>query len=219
MKHIAAVGHSYGGYTALAAAGARFDFAAYKNRCKAVAADDPLDFFCSPVIPKEADMAARAGLASVPSGVWPSVGDSRIKAAISMAGDAYLFDQRGLAELKVPLMAMGGTVDDGTPYTWGAKLSYDHAASRTKTLITFPGAGHFVFADPCATLPWTQNFAYRDPYCTDAVWGAGRPLSVINHYTTAFLEETLNADAEARRTLTRKQPQIDNVEYVTSRKG
>ena len=66
MNNIAVVGHSYGGYTALAAAGARFDFSAYKTRCAALTADDPLNFFCGPVLPKEADMAARAG----PCGPW-----------------------------------------------------------------------------------------------------------------------------------------------------
>jgi predicted dienelactone hydrolase len=182
LDNIAVVGHSYGGYTALAAAGARFDFAAYKARCAALKADDPLDFFCSPVIPQEADMATRAGLSSVPSGLWPSLGDSRIKAAISMAGDAYMFDQRGLAELKVPILVMGGTVDEGTPYTWGAKLTYDHVASKSKTLISFPGAGHNLMVDPCDKLPWTQNFSYRDGFCIDAVWGAKRPLNVFNHY-------------------------------------
>ncbi len=216
MNNIAVVGHSYGGYTALAAAGARFDFAAYKSRCAALTADDPLNFFCSPVVPKESDMAARAGLSSVPTGLWPSLGDPRVKAAISMAGDAYLFDQRGLAELKVPLMVMGGTIDEGTPYTWGAKLTYDHAASKNKSLITFPGAGHMLFVDPCDNLPWTQKSVYRDGFCTDAVWGTRRPLDVITHYTTAFLRETLNGDRKARATLTGKQPHIDNVEYTTS---
>ena len=213
MNKIAVVGHSYGGYTALAAAGARFDFDAYKTRCAALPADDPLDFFCGPVVPKEADMAARAGLRAAPSGLWPSFGDPRVKAAISMAGDAYLFDQRGLAELKVPILAMGGTIDEGTPYTWGAKPTYDHAASQNKTLITFTGAGHFLFVDPCDNLPWTQSFSYRDAFCTDAVWGTHRPLDIITHYTTAFLRDTLNADPKARATLTRKQPHLDNVEY------
>ena len=56
-----------GGYTALAAADARFDFAAYKTRCAALTADDPLDFLCGPVVPKESDMATRAGLPAAPS--------------------------------------------------------------------------------------------------------------------------------------------------------
>jgi predicted dienelactone hydrolase len=216
MDNIAVVGHSYGGYTALAASGARFDFAAYKTRCAGLTAEDPLRFFCDPVVPRESEMATRAGLAAAPSDLWPSFGDSRVKVAISMAGDAYLFDQRGLAELTVPIMVMGGTVDEGTPYTWGSKLTYDHAASTDKTLVTFPGAGHNLVVDPCENLPWVQNFAYRDGFCNDAVWGTHRPLDIVSHYTTAFLRSTLHGDPEARATLTAKQPHLDNVEYYTT---
>lgn len=133
-----------------------------------------------------------------------------------MAGDAYPFDRRGLGELTVPILAMGGTIDDGTPYTWGAKLTYDHAGTTNKSLVTFPGAGHMLFADPCDNLPWTRNHAYRDGFCTDAVWGTHRPLDVVMHYTTAFLRSTLDADPEARATLARKQPHLDNVEYQTT---
>jgi predicted dienelactone hydrolase len=214
LDHVAVVGHSYGGYTALAAAGARFDFAAYKTRCAALRADDPLSFFCAP-IPYESDMAMRAGLDEVPSSLWPSFGDPRVKAAISLAGDAYPFDQRGLAELKVPIMAMGGTIDDGTPYTWGAKLTFDSAGSKNKTLVTFPGAGHMLFVDPCENLPWVQNSVYRDGICIDAVWDK-RPLDIVTHYTTAFLRYTLNADPKARATLAGQQPHLDNVEYNTT---
>jgi predicted dienelactone hydrolase len=171
LDDVAVVGHSYGGYTALAAAGAQFDFAAYKDRCAALAADDPRNFFCAP-LPNESDMAMRAGLDEVPSGLWPSFGDPRITAAISLAGDAYLFDQRGLAELEVPVMAMGGTIDEGTPYTWGAKLTYDHAGSTNKTLVSFPGAGHFLFLDPCENLPWVENSVYRDASVQLTVWAA-----------------------------------------------
>jgi predicted dienelactone hydrolase len=214
LDDVAVVGHSYGGYTALAAAGAQFDFAAYKDRCAALAADDPRNFFCAP-LPNESDMAMRAGLDEVPSGLWPSFGDPRITAAISLAGDAYLFDQRGLAELEVPVMAMGGTIDEGTPYTWGAKLTYDHAGSKEKTLITFPGAGHFLFLDPCENLPWVENSVYRDAICSDAVWDT-RPLDIVMHYTTAFLRDTLDADPKARGVLAGQQPQLDNVEYNTT---
>ncbi|MFL6134767.1 MAG: alpha/beta hydrolase family protein [Nocardioidaceae bacterium] len=214
LDDVAVVGHSYGGYTALAAAGAQFDFAAYKDRCAALAADDPLNFFCAP-LSNESDMAMRAGLDEVPSGLWPSFGDPRITAAISLAGDAYLFDQRGLAELEVPVMAMGGTIDEGTPYTWGAKLTYDHAGSKEKTLITFPGAGHFLFLDPCENLPWVENSVYRDAICSDAVWDT-RPLDIVMHYTTAFLRDTLDADPKARGVLAGQQPQLDNVEYNTT---
>ena len=214
LDDVAVVGHSYGGYTALAAAGAQFDFAAYKDRCAALAADDPRNFLCAPLA-NESDMAMRAGLDEVPSGLWPSFGDPRITAAISLAGDAYLFDQRGLAELEVPVMAMGGTIDEGTPYTWGAKLTYDHAGSTNKTLVSFPGAGHFLFLDPCENLPWVENSVYRDAICSDAVWDT-RPLDIVMHYTTAFLRDTLDADPKARGVLAGQQPQLDNVEYNTT---
>jgi hypothetical protein len=110
---------------------------------------------------------------------------------------------------------MGGTIDDGTPYTWGAKLTYDHAGSKDKTLITFPGAGHFIFLDPCDGLPWVQRSSYRDAICTDAVWET-RPLDVVMHYTTAFLRDTLNADTQARAVLAGQQPRLDNVEFDTT---
>ncbi len=212
--HVAVVGHSYGGYTALAAGGARFDFAAYADRCAALTADDALNFFCAPLA-NEADMAMRAGLDEVPSGLWPSFGDPRVDAVVSLAGDAYLFDQRGLAELDVPVMAMGGTIDDGTPYEWGAKLTYDHAGSTDKTLVSFPGAGHMLFLDPCENLPWVEDSVYRDAICTDAVWET-RPFDIVMHYTTAFLRDTLNDDAQARAALAGPQPDLDDVEYDTT---
>ena len=216
LDHVAVVGHSYGGYTTLAAGGARFDFDAYRARCAALAADDPLTFFCDPVLPHEADMAAPAGLPEVPSGLWPSLGDPRVTAVVSMAGDAYPFDERGLQELTVPVMAMGGTVDDGTPYTWGAKLTYDHAGSDSKSLVGFPGAGHMIFLDTCDHLPWTQESVWRDAFCADAVWDE-RPLDVVAHYTTAFLRDTLDDDPRARAVLAGEQPALTDVEYATNR--
>ena len=216
LEHIAVVGHSYGGYTALAAGGARFDFDAYRARCAALAADDPRTFFCDPVLPHESDMAARAGLPEVPSGLWPSLGDPRVTAVVSMAGDAYPFDERGLQALRVPVMALGGTVDDGTPYAWGAELTYGNAGSQSKSLVSFPGAGHMIFLDPCENLPWTQASVWRDALCTDAVWNA-RPIDVVAHYTTAFLRDTLDDDPEARAALAGQQPRLEHVDYVTNR--
>ena len=214
-ERVAVVGHSYGGYTALAAGGARYDFDAYQARCAPLAAHDALRFFCDPIIPHEADMAARAGFDTVPTDLWPSAGDSRVDAVVSMAGDAYLFDERGLAALDVPIMVMGGTVDDGTPYDWGAGLTYDHVGSDDKALLTFPGAGHMLFIDACDDLPWAQTSAYADALCTDAVWQR-RPLDIVARYTTAFLRATLDADPEARDALAGPQPQLDGVEYTTT---
>jgi predicted dienelactone hydrolase len=54
------VGHSYGGYTALAAAGARIDTGAFNGACEtAHATDDPLVFLCDALQDRMSDMADR----------------------------------------------------------------------------------------------------------------------------------------------------------------
>lgn len=72
---------------------------------------------------------AHAGLDPIPEGLWPSFGDPRVKVIIPMASDSYLFDKVGLAKITIPLLAIGGTADTGTPYDWGVKPVYDNAAS------------------------------------------------------------------------------------------
>ena len=216
MARVAVVGHSYGGYTALAAAGARFDLSAFNTRCATLSAGDPLRFFCDPLVPMEERMAERAGLARLPGGLWPSAGDPRVTGAISMAGDAYLFDRRGLEAMTVPVLAMGGTVDVGTPYTWGAKLTYDGAGSADKSLVTFPGAGHMIFLDTCRGLPWTPRFSFREQFCNDAVWGTKRPLAEVKHFSTAFLADTLLGDPAARAARLPGAARFEGTTYSTS---
>ena len=111
MEHVAVIGHSSGGYTALAMAGAQYDLAAFNARCAQLPPNDPYASLCAPLVPKEADMAARAGLDPMPQGLWPSFGDPRVTAIIPIAGDSYLFDKAGLAKITVPMMAIGGTAD------------------------------------------------------------------------------------------------------------
>ena len=47
MQHVAVVGHSSGGYTALAMAGAQYDLEAFNARCAQLPADDPNTFLCT----------------------------------------------------------------------------------------------------------------------------------------------------------------------------
>ncbi|MCA9905470.1 MAG: hypothetical protein KC547_16555 [Anaerolineae bacterium] len=69
----AVVGHSTGGYTALAAAGGRVDAAGFTARCEtALAANDPDAWLCGIFMPNVANMAELAGLNPVPEGLWPS---------------------------------------------------------------------------------------------------------------------------------------------------
>lgn len=205
MKNVALVGHSFGGYTALVAAGARFDLGPFNARCAALAVDDPKSFLCAPFLGREKDMATRAGLASVPDGLWPiTMGDPRVTAIIPMAGDAFLLNESGLASITIPMMVIGGTEDIGTPWEWGAKPSYDHASSRRKSLVAFEGADHMIAANPCETMPFTAQLPdpEREIICADAPgWTRTRALAVIRHLSTAFLLDALKGDRGAHEAL------------------
>ncbi|MEZ4683226.1 MAG: alpha/beta fold hydrolase [Caldilineaceae bacterium] len=213
MTNVAVVGHSYGGYTALAAAGAQYDMAAYNERCAALADDDPLTFFCMPIVPNIAAMAERAGLEAVPNGLWPSFGDPRVTAIIPMAGDSYLFDQAGLAQITVPMMAIAGGADTGTPLDWGAQLAYDHISSAQKALVTLEGAEHMIFSTPCENQPWISEHPYYEYFCFDPAWEKAEALDLIHHFSTAFLLDTLKDDQAAHAALLPDAAVFPGIEY------
>jgi predicted dienelactone hydrolase len=119
IHHVAVIGYSYGGYTSLVMAGARFDIASLEALCEtAREAGDPNVWLCDLIVPHVDEMAALAGYDSIPEGLWPAWGDSRVDAIVPMADDAFFFNQAGLAEITVPVMAIGGTADNGAPYLW-----------------------------------------------------------------------------------------------------
>ena len=210
---IAMVGHSYGGYTSLAMAGARFDIASMEALCESAReSGDPNAWLCDLVVPRVADMAELAGFDTVPEGLWPGWGDSRVDTVVSMAGDAYFFGQAGLAEITVPVMALGGTGDTGTPYLWGTHPTYEHVSSPTKARVAFEHADHMIFGATCEALPWfTEIGLYA--YCSDPVWDVDRAHDLVNHFTTAFLLAQLTQDTDAAAALTPDSVQFPGVTY------
>ena len=216
MGNVAVVGHSYGGYTALAAAGAQMDLNAFGQRCAGLPEGDPKAFICFPVMGQEANMAARAGLDGVPEGLWPSFGDPRVTAIVPISGDAYLFDEAGLSQITIPMMAISGTADTGTPYDWGAHLSYRHASSARKALVGFVGAEHMFVATPCHDMPWMEGFPFADLMCLDPVWDKDRALDLAHHFSTAFLLAELKADAAAAAALAPDSVAFPGIEFETT---
>lgn len=215
MQQVAVIGHSYGGYTALALAGAQYDLAAFNARCAALPADDPNQFYCNLFMPRASEMAARAGLDPMPEGLWPSFGDPRVRAILPMAGDAYLFDQAGLAKITVPVMAIGGTADTGTPYTWGSRPTYEYAASAHKTLVTFTGGEHFIVTS-CESMPWWVATPFYGWVCFDPVWDKARSIDLVNHFSTAFLLAELKGDAAAAAALAPENVAFPGIQYETT---
>ena len=150
---IGAAGHSYGGYTVIAAAGGIADPSLLEAFCRSPIADA----LCKP--PAISDMRNKrlARLSSDPdfrqrySEAGKSFRDDRIRAVFAMApGPAPAFTPESLSKILIPVSIVAGSADEVTPPTSGAE-----ALAKTiphVTLTLFPHAGHFVFLGTCTLV-------------------------------------------------------------------
>lgn len=212
-ERVAVVGHSLGGYTALAVAGARLDLAATAELCERARLEaHPNAWLCDLLVDHAPEMAALAGLASAPAGPWPSWGDGRVDAVVSMAGDAFPFGAAGLAHVRVPVLALGGTRDSGTPYAWGTGPTYDQVGAARAARAAFEGAEHMVFSASCEAVPFLRLVG-RTTLCGDATWDVQRAHDAAAHLTVAFLLAELAGDAAAAASLAPPAVRIPGVAY------
>ncbi len=205
LQRIAVSGHSFGGYTALAAGGAQLDLRGLGQWCtdpQGVSFDPQrrVAFHPEPLPAGQAltvclarlaarDVAELRGLAAPPAGLWPPTTDPRIRAVLVLAPwNAPIFGADGLATLDVPLMVQVGSADSVTPPERDAYLIYTGVSSTHKALVVLEGAGHLVFAN--------QGFGVTDP-----AWDMERAHALITHFATAFLRAVLYQDEPARAAL------------------
>ena len=210
MQTIAVTGHSFGGYTAFAAGGARLDLGALNQWC---ANPDPaLDPNTVCFMKNSAFPIAKArGLSTAPDGIWPATTDPRIRAIVAMAPwNAPIFGQDGLAAVTIPTLVMVGTKDRTTIPERDAYVFYNGISSPAKTLVTFDNADHLIFADGCPPeLANTKFFAS----CSDKVWDMDRVHDLINQVATPFLLSTLRHDSAATAALAPGAVQYVGVNY------
>ncbi|HXV71567.1 MAG TPA: hypothetical protein VEB69_09215 [Acidimicrobiia bacterium] len=193
---VAVVGHSYGGYTALAAGGAHLDLEAFRDSCDSAGGPgDRLAFLCGALLPN-LERISQVG----------SPGSS-VDAIVSIAGDAAMFGESGVAVVEVPLLVIGGTADIDAPFEWGTELAYDHVSSTRKIEVTLEGAGHMVFAGKCESVRRVLSLAPMG-FCSDPGWDGGEAKEVVGHYVTAFLLSELLGDDDATSHLGRSGPGI-----------
>lgn len=209
----AVVGHSYGGYTTLASAGAKIDTAALGSHCQnAIEEEHEAAWLCEMLIPHLGDMAELAGLEAVPDGLWPAAADPRVDAIVSMAGDAFFFGEDGLAEINVPLMAIGGTADKDSPYTWSTQPAYEYSSSSRKIEIELQGAEHMIFTASCENIRWYLKFLSGE-FCKDSTWDRSYAHALTKHFATAFLLTELKHDQNAEITLYSENIDLADVTY------
>lgn len=212
-ERTAVAGHSYGGYTALAAGGARLDTDSLATSCQtAYETNDPVVFLCDALLPHVVEMAKLAGLDSAPKGLWPLLGDYPVRAVISMAGDAVVFGPAGLAEITVPVMAIGGTADKDSPYMWAAHPTYENVSSQRKVRIALIDAAHMIFTGPCTSVRGIVKLIPNE-FCADPAWDKYDAHDLIKHFTTAFLLAELKQDKAAAAALTPDAVRFSGLTY------
>jgi predicted dienelactone hydrolase len=168
-------GHSFGGYTTLAVAGAELDADASAAYC---ASHD--EWLCS----QFAAAAAADGETVIDRG------DPRVWAAVAMAPCGYEALLGGLADITAPTMLLGGELDDECPMDTQVTPLYDGLVETPRMLGELQGAGHLTFSDGCAMLPTFDDCSppYLDPDVAHPILATA---------TTAFLDLALGEDAAA----------------------
>ena len=206
---VAVAGHSYGGYTTLAAAGARINTPYLQSLCQnAIGEEHEAAWICEIILTHQEDMADLAGLDGVPDGLWPASADPRVDAIIAMAGDAFFFGPEGLGGIEIPVMAIGGTADQDSPFAWGPQPTYDYVSSSRKALVALEGAEHMIFTGPCENVPWYLGF-FSGEFCSDSTWDRTNALAITKHLSTTFLLAELRHDKLAGAALSQ-----DNVDFM-----
>lgn len=163
---IGALGHSAGGYTVLALAGAQAEPARAAQHCRGVQ-DDP--GFCALAKgPKAPQPAAAAPAATAPDGTLVSVPDARIRAVVALAPMAVVFTPDSLKAVSVPVLLRVAEQDA----VLTGRYHGGHVAAHLATAqaATVPGAGHFAFmAQPSQALPSDAGDAAANPAGFDRV--------------------------------------------------
>jgi predicted dienelactone hydrolase len=136
-QRIAAIGHSLGGWTVAALAGARFETARLVKDCEANAS------------PRACALTTELGLSN--PRLEHSMADPRLKAFVSLdLGLARGFEPQSLAEIGIPALVIAAGTDIGDmPAPLESGYLADHLPKAWSTYVTIPNAMHFSFMQVC----------------------------------------------------------------------
>jgi predicted dienelactone hydrolase len=187
---IAASGHSFGGYTCLAVAGAELDL----DEGRAYCADHPDEVACSLVDDFEEDQHTL------------SFRDPRVRACVALAPGGYqLLGARGMALVDVPTMIQGGDADRTTPLDLEQEPMYA-ALGSPSWLAVFRDAGHFTFTDMCRLVDMYGREAFEDiganvltDGCNEENIEPAVAHEILMTLTTALFQIVLEEREEARQ--------------------
>lgn len=173
---VGALGHSAGGYTVLALAGARPDLARLQAHCRDDAAQDPI--FCS---------LARPGVALPPPPAdAPTLRDARVRAVVALAPTGVLLTAESLAAVVPPTRVYEAMLDRFLVPRFHAGWVASHLPAAN--LQRVPNAWHFAFMD-APSLPITSPDG--DLAANPPGFDRGAFLQLLGSELTAFFDQTL----------------------------
>lgn len=171
-------GHSFGGYTVIAAAGALLSVEQSAAHCS-----NQEGWLCQIL----ADYAA-----AHPSESLVDLSDERIWATIPIAPAGYEITLGGLHNISIPTMVLGGGLDTSTTVAAQVQPVFDGLSVEPRYLGIITRAGHVSFSNACDYMPVfdeCEDEAFTPPHEVQAM------TTVL---VTAFLFETLGfAEASA----------------------
>jgi predicted dienelactone hydrolase len=172
---VGALGHSAGGYTVLALAGAVPDLSRMRKHCLAEASEDPI--FCG---------MGRSGVAMPPlPAATPSLKDERVRAIVALAPTGVLLTAESLATVRSATMIYEAELDRFLVPRFHAEWVAKNLPAPN--LHRVPNAWHFAFMDtPSMSLPSPDGDVAANPPGFDR----GAFLSQLAVEITAFFEKS-----------------------------
>lgn len=181
-NQVIAIGHSLGGYTALALAGAEINFEDLQKYCqhRQVLGRSPADWLqCAPVAQ------------NLPKGQKKrNLGDRRIVGAIGLNPViGQIFGEKGLKKVNTPTLLLAGTNDPWTPaVTHQLRPFLD--LPQPKYLITAINGTHYSATDPDSPNPIKSDSIFENE--TSATDSAAQ-RQLVRGITLAFIQQQTSA--------------------------
>lgn len=143
MEQVGVIGQSFGGYTALALAGAQINFPQLQKDC-------PVDQNTLNV-----SLLLQCQALGLPAFDY-KLSDPRIKAAVAINPvDSSVYGQEGLSKINIPVMIVAGTADTVAPAYPEQIIPFTWLTNENKYLVLMNGGTHFstIAESPDSSIP------------------------------------------------------------------
>ncbi len=195
VNNVGVLGHSLGGFTALAVAGAEFNFEALHRDCSLDDRDRPS---------LNISLLVQCDLLDVEADGPFQLRDERIQAVFAMSPPTSLFfGEAGLAAIDLPTLFLATSADIVVPAIPEQVLPYQWLGSSDRYLVMAENATHFTFLQGNLTegaIPLPSNLLGPDPQ-------AAQPY--LKALSLAFFDRHLRDQTRAEGYLS--QPYLDSL--------